>query len=306
MTFCSTANVVELCNYRPVFLDCDPVTRCVGVKEIEARLTPRTRAVIVVHFAGYPCDMTRINAFCAAKGLLVIEDCAHAIETRSDGKHVGTESFAGVYSFYATKNLTTGEGGMLYIRDPEKRALARQLSLHGMSKDAWKRYGDKGHQHYDIIMPGFKYNMTDMQASLGIHQLKRISENWDKRSKLWRVYTESLRDLPLDLPADAVREGDVHAYHLYSPLLRTERVKISRDQLLDALIRENVGVGVHYRAMHASLYYANKYGLGTDHCPTAFDIGERTFSIPFGPYLTERQVESIIQAVRSILLRNLK
>jgi dTDP-4-amino-4,6-dideoxygalactose transaminase len=302
MTFCSTANVVELCNYRPVFMDCDPITRCVGVKEIEARLSPSTRVVIVVHFAGYPCDMAQINSFCASKGLVVIEDCAHAIETHSEGKHVGNESAAGVYSFYATKNMTTGEGGMLHIRDPEKRALARQLSLHGMSKDAWKRYSDKGHQHYDIITPGFKYNMTDMQASLGIHQLKRIPENWVKRKKLWQAYTEAFKDLPLQLPADTSRDGDIHAYHLYSPLLQTDRVKISRDQLLDALIHENIGVGVHYKALHTSAYYSNKYGLKNDYCPISSDIGNRTFSLPFSPYLTGQQVESIILAVRSILL----
>lgn len=301
MTFCSTANVAELCDYRVTFMDCDPKTRCVGVKEIEARLSASTRAVIVVHFAGYPCDLVKINDFCSSRNLPVIEDCAHAVETRSGGKHVGTENYAAVYSFYANKNMTTGEGGMLYIQNPEKRCLARQLSLHGMSRTAWKRYNDKGHHHYDVIHPGFKYNMTDMQASLGIHQLRRIPENARKRKKIWRLYNDGLQSLPLSLPADPQNEEDIHAYHLYAPLLKTDAVKISRDELLNALIEENIGIGVHYNALHNSEYYSHKYGLTEDFCPNANDIGSRTFSLPLGPDLTEQQIEAIVDAVRSIL-----
>ena len=301
MTFCSAVNMVELSNYRPVFADCDPTTRCMGAREIESRLTPSIRAVMIVHFAGHPCRMDEINSICNSKNLPVIEDCAHAIETHHGGKHVGTENFAASYSFYANKNMTTGEGGMLYIQDPGKRAMARQISLHGMSKSAWKRYSDKGHQHYDILVPGFKYNMTDMQASLGLHQLKRLPENWKKRKKVWRMYSEGLKDMPLELPADVQEEGDVHAYHLFSPLLKTDEVKISRDDLLNALIEENIGIGVHYNALHTSTYYRKTYNLEPESCPVSYDIGLRTFSLPLTPYLTEKRVEGVIVALRSIL-----
>ncbi len=301
MTFCAAANAVELCGYHPVFMDCEQQTYCVGVREIQERVSAKTRAVIVVHFGGYPCNMPEIHSFCSERGIPVIEDCAHAIEAFRAGKHVGVDSFAAVYSFYATKNLTTSEGGMLYLKDTKLREKARQFSLNGMTQHAWKRYSDSGHVHYDIISPGLKFNMTDLQASLGIHQLKRITPHWEIRKRLWHLYLEGLKDLPLQLPAHTLREDDVHAYHLFSPLLDSSQTNISRDRLLDALIKENIGVGIHYHALHACEYYSQRYGIQTDHCPVAHEIGERTFSLPLSPGLGENQVQQVIEAVQSIL-----
>jgi glycosyltransferase involved in cell wall biosynthesis len=230
-----------------VLADCEPGTMNLSPAAVEAAFTPRTRAILPVHFAGRMCDMDSLMAIAERHDLVVIEDCAHAIES-SDGDHrAGTVGDFGVFSFYATKNLSTGEGGMVVARRAEHAERLDRLSLHGMSADAWKRFGDEGFKRYDVVERGFKYNMMDLQAALGIHQLARLESNWERRRELWRTYQELLRDLPLDLPQEPA-PGTRHAHHLYTVLVRADAA-VDRDTLLDALTARRIGVGVHYLAL---------------------------------------------------------
>jgi dTDP-4-amino-4,6-dideoxygalactose transaminase len=211
--FCATVNATLHAGLAPVLADVDPITQNIDPDAIEAAITPRTRAILPVHFAGRPCAMDRIMAIARKHDLVVIEDRAHAIESEFQGKPVGTFGDFGCFSFYFTKNVETGEGGMILGRDEERIARARILALHGMSKDAWHRFGDQGYRHYQVVECGFKYNMMDLQAAIGIHQLARVDSNWQRRRALWQYYDEALADLPLGLPAGP-EDGTRHGYHL--------------------------------------------------------------------------------------------
>jgi dTDP-4-amino-4,6-dideoxygalactose transaminase len=301
MTFASTANVIHHVGARPVFVDCRRDTLCIDPDAVEAAVTERTRAVIPVHFAGRPCDMERIMAIARRHGLRVIEDAAHAIETVAQGRKVGCIGDATCFSFYVTKNVITGEGGMVTTEDEEVANWIKVAGLHGLSKDAWKRYSDEGYRHYEVVYPGFKYNMMDLQAALGLHQLARVEANHRRREALWRRYCEAFADLPVDLPAP-VPEGDRHAYHLFTLLLRIEELRWSRDQVMEALHREGIGTGVHYVALHLHPYYRETYGYRRGQFPNAEWISERTLSIPLSPKLTDRDAEDVVRAVRKVLL----
>src|SRR5690606_12246253 len=224
-TFCATVNAIIHAGLTPVLADVDPATQCIDPGAIEAAITSRTRAIIPVHFAGRPCEMDRIMAIARKHDLVVIEDCAHAIETEFHGKKAGTFGDFGCYSFYATKNVVTGEGGMILGRDEARIARARVLALHGMSKDAWHRFGDKGYKHYQVVECGFKYNMMDLQAAIGIHQLARVESSWQRREAIWRRYMDAFAGLPIGLPAPV--EADTrHAYHLFTLLIEEDRCGI--------------------------------------------------------------------------------
>jgi dTDP-4-amino-4,6-dideoxygalactose transaminase len=230
----------------------------------------------------------------------VIEDCAHAIETEINGKKAGSFGAVGAFSFYATKNITTGEGGMVITNDEAVAEKVKMLGLHGMSKDAWKRFSDDGYKHYEIESPGYKYNMTDIQAALGIKQLEKIEEYYKKRVLVWDKYMGALNGLPLQLPAPVPINGR-HALHLFPILLDLDNVSITRDQLLLALHKENIGVGVHYRAVHLQPFYVGKYGHNPNDYPNANYISDRTLSIPLSQYLTEQDTDDVILALRKIL-----
>jgi dTDP-4-amino-4,6-dideoxygalactose transaminase len=301
MTFCATANVIEHIGARPVFMDCDAQTMNVTLEEVKKKVTPKTKAVMLVHFAGRGIEeMEAIVVYAKMRNIVVIEDCAHAIETEINGKKAGTFGAVGAFSFYATKNITTAEGGMVIANDEAIAEKVKVLGLHGMSKDAWRRFSDDGYKHYEIEYPGFKYNMTDIQAALGIKQLEKIEEYYKKRVIVRDKYMEALIDLPLDLPAP-VPANDRHALHLFPILLDLEKVSITRDQLIMALHKENIGVGVHYRAVHLQPFYARKYGLQPRDFPHANDISERTLSIPLSQYLTEQDTDDVILALKKIL-----
>jgi len=300
MTFAATANSVIHSGVTPVFADCDRETMNISPEDIERKITKNTKAVIPVHFAGRPCDMDAIMAIARKRGLKVIEDCAHAIESEYKGKKTGTFGDLGCFSFYVTKNIVTGEGGMVVTESEEYANTIKVLGLHGMSRDAWRRFGDEGYKHYQVEYAGFKYNMMDLQAAIGIHQLKRIDRYWERRRLIWEKYQEAFKDLPVFLPAP-VPAGTKHAYHLYTLLIDIGRVKITRDGFLEEMTKRKIGVGVHYLALHLHPFYRKTLGGKEGDFPNAEWISDRTVSLPLSPKLSDEDVNDVIEAVNGIL-----
>ncbi|MDD5644404.1 MAG: DegT/DnrJ/EryC1/StrS family aminotransferase [bacterium] len=300
MTFCATINAIIHSGATPVLADCDRKTMNVDPREIEKKITKKTKAVLIVHFAGRPCDMGPIISICRKRKLALIEDCAHAIESEYHGKKTGTFGQLGCFSFYVTKNIITGEGGMVITRNKEMASKIKVLALHGMSKDAWKRFADEGYKHYQVIYPGFKYNMMDIQAAIGIHQLKRIDNYWKKRKAIWERYNKEFAGLPCYIPADP-EPRTKHAFHLYTPLIDIKKLGKTRDWVLQALTAENIGVGVHYIPVHLHPYYAKTYGWEKGSFPNAEWIGERTISLPLSPALTKDDVRDVCRAFKKVL-----
>lgn len=300
LTFCATANAIIHTGATPVLADVDPRTMNIDPKQVEAKLTPRTRAILPVHFAGRPCDMDALLSIAQSRELKVIEDCAHAIETEYHSRPAGTFGDYGCFSFYVTKNIVTGEGGMVLAREEAAAARIKVLALHGMTKDAWKRFSDTGYKHYEVVDAGFKYNMMDLQAAIGIHQLQRIEPYWLRRREIWRQYNAALSDLPLTLPADPQPQTR-HAFHLYTILVDEERAGLSRDQFLDAMTAHNIGIGVHYRSLPEHPFYQNAFGWRPEMFPHAARIGRQTVSLPLSPKLSDEDVQDVIEAVRRIV-----
>ncbi|MEW5804248.1 MAG: DegT/DnrJ/EryC1/StrS family aminotransferase [bacterium] len=297
MTFCATVNAIMHAGARPVLVDIDPVTMNMDPNQVEDKITPKTRAILPVHFAGYPCEMDALCDIAGRNGLKLIEDCAHAIETEYKGRKAGTFGDFGCFSFYVTKNIVTGEGGMVLTRCEEDAARIKVLALHGMSKDAWKRFSDEGYKHYQVVELGFKYNMMDLQAAIGIHQLQRVEPYWLRRQEIWQRYTEKMSELPLGLPMDA-GSGIRHAYHLYTIMVDETRTGISRDAFLNAMTSHNIGVGVHYLSIPEHPYYQNIFGWRPQDYPNAMRIGRQTVSLPLSAKLTNEDVEDVIEAVK--------
>ncbi|MDP3937624.1 MAG: DegT/DnrJ/EryC1/StrS family aminotransferase, partial [Deltaproteobacteria bacterium] len=259
LTFCATANAIIHAGATPVLADVEPLGGNIDPLQIARKISPRTRAILPVHFAGRPCDMGSIMDLARAHNLAVIEDCAHAIETEYKGRKAGTIGEFGVFSFYVTKNLTTVEGGMVLSRDREKIERIKILGLHGLSRDAWKRFSDSGYKHYYVEEAGFKYNMTDLQAAIGIHQLSRVEANWKRRQELWGRYMDAFAGLPIGLPAQP--EPDTrHGYHLFQITIDEALAGISRDRFLDAMTAQQIGVGVHYLSIPEHPYYQRTFG----------------------------------------------
>ena len=299
MTFCASANAILHTGAMPILADCDPRTLNIDPDAIEKQITPRTKAILPVHFAGRPCDMDRIMGMAEAHNLTVFEDCAHAIESQWKGKHCGTFGEAGCYSFYTTKNITTVEGGMIVTDDEAFADRLHVLSLHGISKDAWKRFSDEGYVHYSVAECGYKYNMTDMQASMGLCQLKKIDAFAQRRQVIWARYQQELADLPLMLPLDP-QPDTVHALHLYTPLLDLDRTSVTRDQVLERMFELNIGTGVHYLALHRHKLYQES-GCSRAPLPGAEFISDRTFSIPLSPAMSDQDVTDVIAALHHVL-----
>lgn len=300
MTFAATANAVVHSGATPVLADVDPVTWNLDPADVEHRITSRTRAILPVHFAGRPCDMGRLEAVARRHGLHIIEDCAHAIEARWHGRPVGTFGVTGVFSFYATKNVVTGEGGMLVTGDPEVAARVKRLALHGLSADAWTRFSELGYRHYEVVEPGFKMNMTDLQAALGLHQLRRVEANLERRRDIWSQYDDAFADLPLQLPAPE-EPSTRHARHLYTILFRLDELTATRDEVMAALHRQRIGSGVHYRAVHRHPFYRDRPGVDAGDLAVSDHISDRTLSLPLGPALSDADVADVIDAVRRTL-----
>jgi len=300
MTFCATANAVLHAGAIPVLVDVDRQTMNLTAETIEPAIGERTRAVIPVHMAGRPCAMDDILSLARRHGIYVIEDAAHAIEAECGEGKIGALSDATCFSFYVTKNLVTGEGGMVTTPHDDWADSIQIMALHGMSKGAWSRYSDEGFRHYRVVAPGYKYNMTDVQASLGIHQLPRLPEYLGRREAIWQRYDEAFADLPVSVPAP-VRKGDIHARHLYTLLLDTDALRIDRDAVMQALQAENIGTGIHFIGLHMHPYYRQRLGCRSRDFPDATWISERTLSLPLSARLSEQDVDDVIEAVRKVL-----
>ena len=300
LTFVSTVNVIVHRRAVPVFADVDPITWNIDPVELGRRISKKTKAIIPVHLHGRPCDMDKIGGLAKKYGLKVVEDAAHATESWYKGKKIGSISDFTAFSFYATKNLATGEGGMLATNKKTWAEEARIKSLHGISKDAWKRYSSAGFTPYEAIYAGYKYNMPDVIAALGIPQLKRLESNLKIRRSYWKIMNAGLKDIEeITLPPDE-QPGTVHARHIYAILLKLEKLKISRNQFIDALKAEGIGAGIHFDPVHLHKFYRDKFGFKKGDYPHAEYIGERTVSLPFYPHMSESDVADVIEAVRKI------
>ena len=301
LTFCATVNSILHAGGTPILADVDAKTMNLDPEEVRRKIGPRVKAILPVHFAGRACDMNGLVAIAEEHGAALIEDCAHAIETEYRGRKAGTFGAFGCFSFYSTKNVVTGEGGMVIAREPSQADRIRILGLHGMSKDAWKRFSDQGFKHYDVVEAGFKYNMMDLQAAIGIHQLARVETWWKRREQIWNRYQEAFEDLPIGRPAPVEPETR-HAYHLYTIQVDESRAGISRDRFLDAMTAEKIGVGVHYRSVPEHPYYQRVLGWRPEEYPNAYRIGQQTVSLPLSPKLTDADVEDVTSAVRRVVL----
>ncbi len=305
MTFAATANSIIHSGATPVFADVERSTMNIDPKEIRKKITSKTRAIVPVHFAGRACDMDSILSVAREVNAIVINDAAHAIETEYHGKKIGVLGDLTAYSFYATKNLVTGEGGMVTTNNQELADKIKILGLHGMSKDAWKRFSDSGYKHYEVIYPGYKYNMMDIQAAIGIHQLEKLEKYAIRRNEIWEMYNRAFANLPVILPA-AIELGTRHSLHLYTLLLKLEELKISRDDFMTLMHHENIGTGVHYTALHLHPYYHKRFGFKRGDFPNTEFIADRTVSIPLSAKLSDEEVQDVISAVQSILTKHQK
>jgi dTDP-4-amino-4,6-dideoxygalactose transaminase len=300
-TFTATAEVIRYLGADPVFVDIDPTTLCIDIDEVEAAITPRTKVIIPVHFAGRSANMTRLLAFARAHDLKVMEDAAHALPTTCDGQLIGTlESDVTVFSFYANKTITTGEGGMLVTRNPEVARRARIMRLHGINRDAFDRFTSKvPGWYYEIVAPGFKYNMTDIAASMGIHQIKKANIFQEKRASIATLYDKSLADLPLILPPHA-GPADIHSWHLYV-LQLANNVNVTRDLFIERLFEQGIGCSVHYIPLHLQPYWRDTYKLTPEMFPISQRVYERTVSLPIYTRMTDEDVVRVVSAVRVAL-----
>ncbi len=301
-TFTATAEVVRYLGADVVLVDIDPATLNIDPRLVEAAITPRTRCIIPVHYAGLAVDMIAILDIARKHGLRVLEDAAHALPTTLEKELIGTMgSDATVFSFYANKTMTTGEGGMLVTRNAELAKRAKVMRLHGMNRDAFDRFTAKVPSwYYEIVAPGFKYNLTDIAAALGIHQLKRIQAFQARREQIAAAYNEAFADLPLILPPQAV-EGDVHSWHLYV-LRLSDAAKIERDAFIEAMFAAGIGCSVHYIPLHLQPYWRERYGLTPEQFPHSQKAYERSFSIPLYTAMSDADVQRVIAAVRRIAL----
>ncbi len=300
MTFCATVNAIIHAGGTPVLADIDPWTMNIDPAQVVLKIGPRTRAMVPVHFAGRPCEMDALLEIARQHDLRVIEDCAHAIESEYHGRKLGTLGDFGCFSFYVTKNIVTGEGGMVLAKREEDFSRIKVLGLHGMSKDAWKRFSDEGFKHYQVVECGFKYNMMDLQAAIGIHQLKRVEPYWLRRRKIWNRYNEAFSVLPVVIPA-APDPQTRHAYHLYTLLIDEASCGISRDAFLNGMTTNNIGVGVHYLSITEHPYYQATFGWDPEEYPNACRIGRQTVSLPLSAKMTDDDVEDVIDAVYRVL-----
>ncbi len=300
MTFPATANVILLQRLKPVFADIEPGTLTIDPRKIEAKITPRTRAIIPVHFAGHPCDMTPIQELADRHKLVIIEDAAHALESQYKGQKIGNLGNATAFSFYANKNITTGEGGMLVTNDDALAETLRIMRLQGISRDAWKRYGKTGFSHWEQTLVGHKCNMSDLNASIGLHQIKKVERFMTLRRKYVSMYDRAFADVA-ELETPVVRDYATHAHHIYVISLRLERLTIDRDRFLDAIQSTGIGVALHYVALHLQPYYVKNFHTKPQDFPVASNYSERVISLPLYPKMSSADVERVIGTVKDLI-----
>jgi dTDP-4-amino-4,6-dideoxygalactose transaminase len=301
LTFVATLNTIVHCGATPVLADIDAATLNVRVEEIEKRLTPRTKAVVPVHYVGQPVDLDPIMELAAGRGIAVLEDAAHAVGAEYKGRRIGSFPTTSVFSFHPNKNMTTGEGGMVVTEDEAVFEKASLLKFHGMDREAWKRFAKSGSPRYDVALPGFKYNMMDIQAALGLHQLPRLEGFLAERARLAARYDELLSNLPGLILPQRVAYPIRHAWHLYTPLVDIDRLTISRDGFMEELKKRNIGSGLHYTAAHEFSYYADRFGWRPGDFPEAHFVSERIVSLPLFPGLVREDQDDVVHAVREVL-----
>jgi len=296
MTFAATVNMLISEDSEPVFADIESDTLNIDPLEIEKKASDDISAVVPVHFAGIPCDMDAILRTSRKNDLVVIEDCAHAIGTYYKGKHAGSFGNSGVFSFHPIKNMTTGEGGMIVTDDDAVAEELKLLRFHGMDKDAWKRYDKAGKSSYEIMVPGYKYNMMDIQAAIGLHQLKKVASFNEKRKQIALFYRDKLKNIEeLILQKDPDFDF-VHPWHLFIAVLKTD--SLTRDEMVSKLKERNIGTGIHFPAVHCFSYYAEVLGFEKGLCPKAEYVGERIFSLPMYPKMTLDDATDVVEAIK--------
>ena len=300
MTFAATGEVVTYLGAKPVLLDCRSDDLTLDVDQIERLITPRTKAIIPVHFAGHPCEMIRLLEIARAYNLKVIEDAAHALPAWYQGVMVGAIGDITCFSFYATKTITTGEGGMATTQNAEWAERMRMMSLHGISRNAWSRYSENGSWSYDICHAGHKYNLTDLAASLGIEQLKKCDQFYKVREHYAALYNEGLKDLP-EITCPSIADNVQSAWHLYVVQLELDQLRIGRNEFIDILKKYNIGTSVHFIPLHLHPYYQQQYGYRADDFPNALACFERSVSLPIYPKMTEADIDYVIEVVREVV-----
>lgn len=302
MTYAATVNVIEHTCAKPTFVDVDKNTGIINTDKIEETITRKTKAIIPIHYCGYPCDLDKINKIAKKYKLHVIEDAAHCIEGFYKNKKIGTLSDTTCFSFYATKNITSGEGGMLTTDNKRVAEAAQIYSSQGMSLNAWNRHSNKKYQNtYQVVLPGYKFNMMDLQAAIGIQQLKKIDKFYKLRQIQWITYINELKNTDLILPIFPPEKGSKHALHLFTILIDKKRVGLSRDDLQKKLRKKGIGTGIHFISIHNHKYYKEKYKFKKNDFPNANYISTNTLSLPIGPALTKKEQEYIIKSIKLII-----
>ena len=301
MTFVATLNTIVHCGAVPVLADIDASTLNIRVEEVERKITARTKAIVPVHYVGQPVDLDPILGLAASRGLAVLEDAAHAVGAEYKGRRIGSFPTTSVFSFHPNKNMTTGEGGMVVTEEESVFEKASLLKFHGMDKESWKRFAKTGSPRYDVAIPGYKYNMMDIQAALGLHQLPRLDGFLAERERLASRYDAALSaTVGLILP-QRVPYPVRHAWHLYTPLVDVDRLTIDRDRFMEELKTRNIGTGLHYTAAHEFSYYADRFGWRPEDFPEAHFVSERIVSLPLFPGLTDSEQDDVVEAIREVL-----
>lgn len=302
MTFCSTVHVIEHVGATPVLVDVEPDTLCIDAERAAGAVSTKTRAILPVHLYGHPCDMGAVLEIAKKDGLHVVEDAAHSLPASWDGRRIGSIGDFTAFSFYATKNLTTAEGGML-TGSKELVDRARPWALHGMSRDAHTRYAAGGSWYYEVVLPGFKCNMTDLQAALGLPQLEKLPRFQERRREIVARYSSAFGVMPeIEVPVE--RPEASSAWHLYVIRLNLEQLTIDRGHFIEELAARNIGTSVHFIPVHLHPYYRDRYGFAPEDFPVAYDAFQRIVSLPLHPRLTDEDVEDVIEAVGDVVTRH--
>jgi dTDP-4-amino-4,6-dideoxygalactose transaminase len=302
LTFAATLNVIVLSGAKPVLVDIDPHTLNMDLNQLEDAITEKTRVIIPVHFAGLPVDLDLLYQIAELRGIRVLEDAAHAIGTEYKGQRIGSFGDTQVFSFHPNKNMTTGEGGCVTTSDPQVAKRISLLRFHGMDREAWNRFGKSGTQDYEIVLPGFKYNMMDLQAALGLHQLQDLEGFIERRTELANRYQEALADWPQWTIPEAPAYAHKHAWHLYTPLINEIEAGMNRDEFMQRMKERNIGTGLHYRAVHLYPYYREQFGFNQGDFPCAESVGDRIVSLPLFPTMTDAEHDRVLDVMYSIFV----
>lgn len=300
MTFPATAEIVCYFGAKPVIVDVEKDTLNISLKAIENAITPKTKVIIPVHYGGQPCDLDEIRELADKHGIKVLEDAAHSLPAKYKGKMIGTISDVTCFSFYATKTLSTGEGGMICTNDEEIAERCSIMRLHGINRDAWKRYSESGSWYYEVVAPGFKYNFTDLQASLGLPQLKKVNWMWESRKRIAAKYTEALKDFDT-ITLHTVKPDRDSSWHLFPIRLHLDALNKNRAQIISELRKQNIGVGVHFMPVHQHLYYSETFNLRDEDYPVASSVFPKLLSLPIYPGMTDENVDRVIEVLIDIL-----